>query len=295
MVGHWGLVFISLAVIVSVLGAYLAWQMIAAEVLFNPAKTDDMPSIFSTGGQNKIPPPPMAQQRHRPALCHQHAVLGGRVYADAQIVHFDVVESLSAGGRLWAADCAARRDLDMRAQSAIGGGGHLAASSRRRPGSSPAIGTGLRRCDRMAVLPRRSSLEPLELSGVAPDRTTQSPTHRRRANFENARFQDTRSLRCFGYKRLQRRLRLLRLRARQDSGRPRAIRRCGRVYSGIADPAPAWDSVHDASGGVNRWSIPRSSGSFRRPRRPAYHVLSLPMAGSYRAISVHWQQPASPG
>src|SRR5215510_5943068 len=32
VVGHWGLVFISLGVIVSVLGAYLAWQMIAAEV-----------------------------------------------------------------------------------------------------------------------------------------------------------------------------------------------------------------------------------------------------------------------
>ena len=30
VVGHWGLVFISLGVIVSVLGAYLAWQMIAA-------------------------------------------------------------------------------------------------------------------------------------------------------------------------------------------------------------------------------------------------------------------------
>src|SRR6516164_7239020 len=51
---------------------------------------------------------PMAQQRHRPALCHQHAVHRGRVYADAQIVHFDVVDTLSAGGRLWAADCAAR-------------------------------------------------------------------------------------------------------------------------------------------------------------------------------------------
>jgi hypothetical protein len=38
VVGHWGLVFISLGLIVSVLGAYLAWQMIAAEVLFNAAR-----------------------------------------------------------------------------------------------------------------------------------------------------------------------------------------------------------------------------------------------------------------
>ena len=55
VVGHWGLVFISLGVIVSVLGAYLAWQMIAAEVLFNAAKTDDMPRIFATENQNKVP------------------------------------------------------------------------------------------------------------------------------------------------------------------------------------------------------------------------------------------------
>jgi len=55
VVGHWGLVFISLGVIVSVLGAYLAWQMIAAEVLFNAAKTADMPRIFATENENKVP------------------------------------------------------------------------------------------------------------------------------------------------------------------------------------------------------------------------------------------------
>jgi len=55
VVGHWGLVFISLGLIVSVLGAYLAWQMIAAEVLFNAAKTEDMPRIFATENQNRVP------------------------------------------------------------------------------------------------------------------------------------------------------------------------------------------------------------------------------------------------
>src|SRR6516225_4143968 len=39
VVGHWGAVFVSLGLIVSVLGAYLAWQMIAAEVLFTAART----------------------------------------------------------------------------------------------------------------------------------------------------------------------------------------------------------------------------------------------------------------
>ena len=55
IVGHWGAIFISLGLIVSVLGAYLAWQMIAAEVLFNAAKTDDMPRIFATENHNKVP------------------------------------------------------------------------------------------------------------------------------------------------------------------------------------------------------------------------------------------------
>src|SRR5262249_29417476 len=55
VVGHWGLIFISLGLIVSVLGAYLSWQIIAAEVLFNAAKTDDMPKVFATENQNKVP------------------------------------------------------------------------------------------------------------------------------------------------------------------------------------------------------------------------------------------------
>ncbi|MCB9416489.1 MAG: hypothetical protein H6522_04595 [Mycolicibacterium sp.] len=34
-------------VIVSVLGAYLAWTLMAAEILFIPAKTDDMPRFLA--------------------------------------------------------------------------------------------------------------------------------------------------------------------------------------------------------------------------------------------------------
>jgi len=64
VVGHWGLVFISLGLIVSVLGAHLAWQMIAAEVLFNAAKTDDMPRIFATEPQH-LYEHTRAQRRHR--------------------------------------------------------------------------------------------------------------------------------------------------------------------------------------------------------------------------------------
>lgn len=55
VVGHWGAVFVSVGLIVSVLGAYLAWSLICAEVLFTAAKTKDMPKVFSTENANKVP------------------------------------------------------------------------------------------------------------------------------------------------------------------------------------------------------------------------------------------------
>jgi arginine:ornithine antiporter/lysine permease len=55
VVGHWGAIFISVGLLVSVLGAYLAWSLICAEVLFAAAKARDMPKVFSTENQNKVP------------------------------------------------------------------------------------------------------------------------------------------------------------------------------------------------------------------------------------------------
>jgi len=55
VVGPWGAVFISIGVIVSVLGAYLAWSLVCAEVLYVAARTDDMPRVFGTENQNKVP------------------------------------------------------------------------------------------------------------------------------------------------------------------------------------------------------------------------------------------------
>ena len=54
-VGPWGQWFISLGVIVSVLGAYLAWSLIVAEVPFAAAKSKDMPSFFSKENKNRAP------------------------------------------------------------------------------------------------------------------------------------------------------------------------------------------------------------------------------------------------
>ncbi|RYU10851.1 amino acid permease [Nocardioides iriomotensis] len=46
VVGEWGEWFISVAVIVSVLGAYLAWTLMAAEVMYIPARQDDFPQFL---------------------------------------------------------------------------------------------------------------------------------------------------------------------------------------------------------------------------------------------------------
>ncbi|WP_406165277.1 basic amino acid/polyamine antiporter [Streptomyces sp. NBC_00996] len=56
-VGTWGKVFVSVGLIVSVLGAYLAWTLIAAEVLFVAAKDDDMPRFLSRSTAADVPVP----------------------------------------------------------------------------------------------------------------------------------------------------------------------------------------------------------------------------------------------
>jgi arginine:ornithine antiporter/lysine permease len=55
VVGPWGAVFVSIGLLISVLGAYLAWSLICSEVLFAAAKSDDMPKVFATENQNKVP------------------------------------------------------------------------------------------------------------------------------------------------------------------------------------------------------------------------------------------------
>jgi len=47
--------FISIGVLVSVLGAYLAWLLICAEVMFAAAKSKDMPAVFAKENDNKVP------------------------------------------------------------------------------------------------------------------------------------------------------------------------------------------------------------------------------------------------
>jgi arginine:ornithine antiporter/lysine permease len=55
VVGDWGEWFISAAVIVSVLGAYLAWTLMAAEVMYMPARNEDFPRFLGTEDDKGTP------------------------------------------------------------------------------------------------------------------------------------------------------------------------------------------------------------------------------------------------
>lgn len=54
-VGTWGLWFVSIGLIVSVLGAYLAWSLMAAEVLSVAAEDKDMPRFLATTNAKGVP------------------------------------------------------------------------------------------------------------------------------------------------------------------------------------------------------------------------------------------------
>ncbi|HEX6149936.1 basic amino acid/polyamine antiporter [Nocardioides sp.] len=55
VVGDWGEAFISVAVIVSVLGAYLAWTLMAAEVMYIPARNQDFPAFLGRENDKGTP------------------------------------------------------------------------------------------------------------------------------------------------------------------------------------------------------------------------------------------------
>jgi len=55
VVGHWGAIFVSVGLLISVLGAYLTWSLICAEVLFAAARTGDMPKVFARENANGVP------------------------------------------------------------------------------------------------------------------------------------------------------------------------------------------------------------------------------------------------
>jgi arginine:ornithine antiporter/lysine permease len=55
VVGHWGAVFVSVGLMISVVGAYLAWVLLAAEILFSASKYETMPRFLSYENKNGVP------------------------------------------------------------------------------------------------------------------------------------------------------------------------------------------------------------------------------------------------
>lgn len=55
IVGRWGAIFISVGLLISVLGAYLSWTLLAAEVLFSAAHDKAMPKFLSRENVHKVP------------------------------------------------------------------------------------------------------------------------------------------------------------------------------------------------------------------------------------------------
>jgi arginine:ornithine antiporter/lysine permease len=55
IVGPWGKVFISVGLLISVLGNYLSWSLLAAEVLHSAAVNRTMPSFLAQENDRKVP------------------------------------------------------------------------------------------------------------------------------------------------------------------------------------------------------------------------------------------------
>jgi arginine:ornithine antiporter/lysine permease len=55
IVGRWGVIFISVGLIISVLGAYLSWSLLAAEVIYSAALKKSMPSVFARENRWFVP------------------------------------------------------------------------------------------------------------------------------------------------------------------------------------------------------------------------------------------------
>ncbi len=54
-VGPWGRTFVAVGLLVSVLGAYLAWTLLAAEMMYTGAKGEVMPRVFTRVNANEVP------------------------------------------------------------------------------------------------------------------------------------------------------------------------------------------------------------------------------------------------
>jgi arginine:ornithine antiporter/lysine permease len=90
-VGGWGNVFVSAGLIISVLGAYLAWTLMAAEVLFVAAQDHDMPRYLRRANTADVPVAALLQT----TLLSQAVLVITYFSADAFNFALDLTSALS--------------------------------------------------------------------------------------------------------------------------------------------------------------------------------------------------------
>ena len=101
IVGPWGRVFISIGLLISILGNYLSWSLLAAEVLHSAGESDTMPSCPRAGeSQRRAVGGAVADQRRDPVLPARHLVRRIRLHDRAQDDQRDDAGALPAGRRL---------------------------------------------------------------------------------------------------------------------------------------------------------------------------------------------------
>ncbi|MFF2958948.1 basic amino acid/polyamine antiporter [Streptomyces sp. NPDC057963] len=117
-VGTWGKVFVSVGLIVSVLGAYLAWTLMAAEVLFVAAKDDDMPRFLGRSSGDDVPVPALLMT----TALSQVVLIVTAFSDDAFNFALDLTSALSLIPFLLAAAFAVKIALGAQREKAVGRG-----------------------------------------------------------------------------------------------------------------------------------------------------------------------------
>ena len=115
IVGPWGKIFISIGLLISVLGNYLSWSLLAAEVLHSAAVNRTMPSFLANENARKVPAGALWLTniviQTLPAC---HLFRGVRIHARAEDDELNDANSLSARCCLRAQTRLDRRNLRSR-------------------------------------------------------------------------------------------------------------------------------------------------------------------------------------
>lgn len=106
-VGPWGAALVSVGLVVSVLGAYLAWSLMAAEVLYVAAADRDMPRFLARKGAGDVPTSALLMS----TCLVQTMLLVSKLSADALNLALDLTAALSLLPFLLAAGYALRLAL----------------------------------------------------------------------------------------------------------------------------------------------------------------------------------------